>query len=77
MTRLAILAGIAIAGGLLLAFAFHHGAAGEKAKTAAREARELTEQIKDRSLIDDQVERMSAADLCAGLGGLWHDGKCE
>lgn len=77
MTRLAIVAAVVVALALVLLAAFRAGQDQERAKRAARDARELTEQIKDRGLIDDQVERMSTADLCRKLGGVWRNGKCE
>jgi hypothetical protein len=77
MTRLAIAAGLVVAIGLVLLAAYRAGQDGERSKAAARDARELTEQVKDRSQTDEEVDRMSAADLCARLGGLWRNGKCE
>ncbi|TRL39820.1 hypothetical protein [Rhizobium straminoryzae] len=77
MTRIVIAAGIILAIGLVLAATYHQGQRQEQAATAAANARALTEQIKDRSLIDDQVNRMSVSDLCAGLGGVWRDGTCQ
>lgn len=77
MTRLAIAAGLVAAIALATLAVFRAGQDSERSKTAARDARELTEQVKDRSLTDDQVDRMSAADLCARLNGVWRNGKCE
>ncbi len=69
--------GILIGAGLLLGAIYQMGRADEKAKVAARDNRELVEQIKDRSITDDQVNRMSPADLCRGLGGVYVDGQCQ
>lgn len=77
MTRLAIAAGAVVAIAVLVLAIFRSGQDLERWKHEARDARELTEQIKDRGLTDEEVDRMSAADLCARLNGVWHDGKCE
>lgn len=77
MTRLAIAAGVLLALALVLLAVFRAGQDQERAEQEARAARALTEQIKDRSLIDEQVDRMSADDLCRELGGVQRNGKCE
>lgn len=77
MIRVYAAIGILIGAGLLLGAIYQMGRSDEKAKVAARDNRELVEQIKDRSLIDDQVNRMSPADLCRQLDGVLVDGKCQ
>lgn len=33
--------------------------------------------LRERKLTDDQIQGMSDADLCAALGGVFTDGRCE
>lgn len=77
MIRVYAVIGILIGAGLLLGAIYQTGRSDEKAKAIARDNRELVEQIKDRSLIDDQVNSMSPADLCRQLDGVLVDGKCQ
>lgn len=77
MTRLAIAAGLLLVVGIGALAIYRAGQDRERWKYEARDARELTEQIKDRSLTDEEVDRMSSADLCRQLGGVQRDGKCE
>ncbi len=34
-------------------------------------------QLKERNVTDEKVDRLSAADLCRDLGGVFRDGRCE
>lgn len=48
-----------------------------RAAAKAEARKELIEQMSERNKIDEKVSRMSAADLCRELGGVWRNGQCE
>lgn len=48
-----------------------------KAAAKAEARKELLEQMTERDKVNENVSRMSAAELCRELGGVWRNGQCE
>lgn len=43
----------------------------------ANARKQLVERLTERNKINENVSRMSAADLCRQLGGVYIDGECQ
>lgn len=47
------------------------------ARAQAENVQAVFDQAKERQETDDQVSTMADADLCALLGGVWREGRCQ
>lgn len=72
-THIAIAVAAAVALGGVYAKGRHDGQVAAQAD--ARE--QLVDQLTERNKINENVSRMSAADLCRELGGVYNNGECK
>lgn len=48
-----------------------------KAAAKAEARKELLEQMAESDKVNENISRMSAAELCRELDGVWRNGQCE
>ena len=62
---------------LSMAALYAKGRADGRALSEADTKTDVIRQLKERNLTDEDVSRLSAADLCRELDGVFRDGRCE
>ena len=67
-----VVIGLAAVGG-----AYLKGRSDENLFAQAEARRQTIEQLTERNQVNENVSRMSAADLCRQLGGVFIDGECQ
>lgn len=72
-----IIAALVAAVALTIGGAYLKGRADGYALAEADAKTAVIRQLKERNVTDEKVDRLSAADLCRELGGVFHDERCE
>jgi hypothetical protein len=67
----------AVAGLLAIGGAYLKGRSDGDMIAQANARKQIVEQLTERNRINENVSRMSAADLCRQLGGVYVNGECQ
>lgn len=76
LSRYAYIA-VAVAGLLAIGGAYLKGRSDGDMLAQAAARKQVVEQLTERNKINENVSRMSAADLCRQLGGVYVNGECQ
>ena len=68
---------VAVAGLAAIGGAYLKGRSDGDLAAQAKARQQIVEQLTERNRINENVSRMSAADLCRQLGGVFVNGQCE
>lgn len=68
---------VVVAALLAIGGAYVKGRSDGDTAAQAKARQQIVEQLTERNRINENVSRMSAADLCRQLGGVYTNGQCE
>lgn len=76
-TQRYVVAGLVVAALVVSGAAYFKGRMDGDAMAQAAARKQIVEQLTERNRINESVSRMSSADLCRRLGGVFVDNECQ